>query len=127
MPSRRLRLVARVMLAVLLLVFVCLAGGVYLLHRNSEALTAHVLEAFTAATGFTAEAASVDIVLLPVPTVFIGDVHIRSEDLHVSVAYASLRPSFWKLLRGDVWPAHVQLLRPVLTGKLPLAFDRSCS
>lgn len=121
MPSRRLRLVARVMLAVLLLVFVCLAGGVYLLHRNSEALTAHVLEAFTAATGFTAEAASVDIVLLPVPTVFIGDVHIRSEDLHVSVAYASLRPSFWKLLRGDVWPAHVQLLRPVLTGKLPLA------
>lgn len=121
MPSRRLRLVARVMLAVLLLVFSCLAGGVYLLHRNSEALTAHVLEAFTAATGLTAEAASVDVVLLPVPTVFIGDVRIRSEDLHISVAYASLRPSFWKLLRGDVWPAHVQLLRPVLTGRLPLA------
>ena len=120
MPSRRLRLVARVMVATLLLVCMVLAGGVYLLHRNSQALTAHVLESFTAATGLTAKAASVDIVLLPVPSVYIGDVHVQSDELHLSVAYASLRPSFWKLLRGEVWPAHVQLLRPVLTGRLPL-------
>ena len=121
MPSRRLRLVARVMVAVLLLVFVSLAGGVYLLKQHSRELTAHVLETFTAATGLAAEAASVDVVLLPVPSVFIGDIRIRSGDLRLSVAYASLRPSFWQLLRGRVWPAHVQLLRPVLTGRLPLA------
>lgn len=121
MPSRRLRLVARVMVAVLLLVFMCLAGGVYLLKQHSRELTAHVLESFTAATGLAAEAASVDVVLLPVPSVFIGDIRIRSGDLQLSVAYASLRPSFWQLLRGRVWPAHVQLLRPVLTGRVPLA------
>ena len=68
MPSRRLRLVARVMVASLLLAFMLLAGGVFLLQRHSQALTAHVLESFTAATGLQAEAASVDVVLLPVPS-----------------------------------------------------------
>ena len=121
MPSRRLRLVARVMVASLLLAFMLLAGGVFLLQRHSQALTAHVLESFTAATGLQAEAASVDVVLLPVPSICIGDVRLQRGDLRLSVAYASLRPSFWKLLRGDVWPAHVQLLRPELTGQLPLA------
>ncbi len=120
MPSRRLRLVARVMVATLLLVCMVLAGGAYLLHRNSQALTSLVLESFTAATGLRAEAASVDAVLLPVPSVSIGDIRIRGAQYHLSVAYASLRPSFWKLLRGEVWPAHIQLLRPVLTGRLPL-------
>lgn len=120
MPSRRLRLVARVMVALLLLACMCLAGGVYLLQQHSRELTAHVLDSFTAATGLAAEAASVDVVLLPVPSVCIGDLHLRRGDLQLSVAYASLRPSFWKLLRGEVWPAHIQLLRPELTGRLPL-------
>lgn len=120
MPSRRLRLVARVMVASLLLAFMLLAGGVFLLQRHSQTLTAHVLESFTVATGLQAEAASVDVVLLPVPSIFIGDIRLRSADFQLSVAYASVRPSFWKLLRGELWPAHVQLLRPVLTGRLPL-------
>lgn len=121
MPSRRLRLLARVMVTVLLLACLGLAGGVSLLKQHSRELTAHVLESFTAATGLAAEAASVDVVLLPVPSIFIGDIRLRSGDMQLSVAYASLRPSFWQLLRGRLWPAHVQLLRPVLTGRVPLA------
>lgn len=120
MPSPRLRLVARVLVATLLFVVVALAGGVHLLQRNSQALTAHVLEAFAAATGLKAEAASVDIVLLPLPTVSVGEVRIQGDGYRLSIAYASLRPDFWNLLRGNLTPGHVQLLRPVLQGRIPL-------
>ena len=120
MPSRRLRLVARVLVAVLLFVVVALAGGVYVLQRHSQALTAHVLEAFTAATGLKAEAASVDIMILPLPTVSIGEVRILGNGYQLSVAYASLRPDLWRLAQGELAPAQVQLLRPILQGRIPL-------
>lgn len=120
MPSRRLRLVARVLVALLLFVVVALAGGVHFLQRHSQVLTAHVLEAFTAATGLKAEAASVDIMLLPLPTVSIGEVRVQGDGYELSVAYASLRPDLWRLARGELAPAQVRLLRPMLHGRIPL-------
>lgn len=120
MSSRSLRLAARVLVGILLAAVLMLAGGVHLFHRHSQALTAHVLEAFSAATGLKAEAASVDIVLLPIPTVSLGDVRIHGEGFQLGVAYVSLRPDLWKLLQGDLQPAHVQLLRPDLAGRIPL-------
>ena len=120
MSSRSLRLAARVLVGILLAAVLMLAGGVYLFQRHSQALTAHVLEAFSAATGLKVEAASVDIVLLPIPAASLGDVRIHGEGFQLSVAYATLRPDFWKLLQGELQPAHVQLLRPDLAGRIPL-------
>lgn len=44
---------------------------------------------------------------------------MRGKDLHFSVAYATLRPDFLALLRGEFVPRNISLLRPKLGGALP--------
>lgn len=123
LTARRLRLMARIFLALILSLVALLAVAVYLLQRNPEALTRHYLDELSARTGLTFRVEAVDVVLLPVPSIAVSNGGVEGPDLHFTVAYATLRPDFLDLLRGRFTPRSITLLRPRLYGKanLPLA------
>ena len=120
LTARRLRLLLRIFLALLLVLSVLLATAFYLLQRNPEALTRHYLDGISARTGLIFCVEAVDVVLLPVPSIAVSNASVRGKDLHFSVAYATLRPDFLALLRGEFVPRNISLLRPKLGGALPL-------
>ena len=125
--ARRLRLLARILLALILSLSALLGVAVYLLQRNPEALTRHYLDELSERTGLTFTVEAVDVVVFPVPSIAISNGKVEGQDLHFSVAYATLRPDFLALLRGEFAPRNISLLRPRLRGgvALPLGDPRA--
>ena len=66
--ARRLRLFARIFLALFLLLSALTAGAFYLLQRNPEALTGHFIKELNARTGLNITVEAVNVALLPVPS-----------------------------------------------------------
>lgn len=118
LTARRLRLCARIFTA-FLLVFIIFAGtAIYFLQRNPEALTQHFLDELSRNTGLNFSVESVNVVFFPLPSVAVSNPEIEGPNLHISAAYATLRPDFMALLRGVFRPADISLLRPRVRGTL---------
>lgn len=115
-----LRRAARFCILGLLLLAALLTLLILLLQRHQQDIADGLLSAVAEATGIQVTASSVDVILLPVPTVTLSHVRVTAKNCTADVAYASLRPDFAALLTGTLAPAHVELLRPQITGDLPL-------
>ena len=123
-PSR-LRLITRIFLALLLTLSAMSAGVFWLLQRNPQALTEHYIEQIAASTGLTITVESVNVALLPLPSLAVSNASITGKGLSFTVAYATLRPDFLALLRGELLPRNITLLRPQFQGQVPVALANS--
>lgn len=119
--ARRLRLFARILLALLLLLSGLTAGAFYLLQRNPDALAGHFIEELRDRTGLNISVDAVSVALLPVPALAVSNVTVTGENWHFTTAYATLRPDFAALLQGRFEPRNVSLLRPRAEGTVPVA------
>ena len=123
-PSR-LRLITRIFLALLLTLSAMSAGVFWLLQRNPQALTEHYIEQIAASTGLTITVESVNVALLPLPSLAVSNASVTGKGLSFTVAYATLRPDFLALLRGELLPRNITLLRPQFQGQVPVALANS--
>jgi len=121
----RLRLIMRIFLALLLTLSALAAGVVWLLQRNPQALADHYIEQLAARTGLTIRVESVNVALLPLPSLAVSNASVDGQGWKFTAAYATLRPDFLALLRGELRPRNITLLRPHLTGSLPVALPQS--
>lgn len=119
-PSR-LRLVMRILLALLLALSAMSAGVFWLLQRNPQALAEHYIEKIAASTGLTITVESVNVALLPLPSLAVSNASVQGKGIDFTVAYATLRPDFLALLRGELLPRNITLLRPHIQGQVPVA------
>ncbi len=119
-PSR-LRLITRIFLALLLTLSALSAAVFWLLQRNPQALAEHYIEQIAASTGLNITVESVNVALLPLPSLAVSNASVEGKGFSFTVAYATLRPDFLALLRGELLPRNITLLRPRLTGELPVA------
>lgn len=121
-PSR-LRLITRIFLALLLTLSAMSAAVFWLLQRNPEALAQHYIEQIAASTGLDITVESVNVALLPLPSLAVSNASVEGKNFNFTVAYATLRPDFLALLRGELLPRNITLLRPRLKGELPVALS----
>ena len=113
-PLRILHICLRVLLVLALTTALCLVGVAVFLYHNPQSLARHLADEVAARTGMTCTLESVSVALLPLPSLALSDVYMRSDAMELSVAYATVRPSLMPLLHGDFEPASVTLLRPQL-------------
>ena len=123
-PSR-LRLITRILLALLLTLSAMSAGVFWLLQRNPQALAEHYIEQIAASTGLAITVESVNVALLPLPSLAVSNASVQGKGLSFTVAYATLRPDFLALLRGELLPRNITLLRPQFQGQVPVALASS--
>lgn len=123
--SSRLRLIMRILLALLLTLSAMSAGVFWLLQRNPQALAEHYIEQIAASTGLTITVESVNVALLPLPSLAVSNASVQGNGLSFTVAYATLRPDFLALLRGELLPRNITLLRPQFQGQVPVALANS--
>ncbi len=123
--ARRLRLFARIFLALFLLLSALTAGAFYLLQRNPEALTGHFIKELSARTGLHITVDAVNVALLPVPALAVSSLAITGEDWQFTTAYATLRPDFAALVQGRLEPRNISLLRPRVNGTVAVALSPS--
>lgn len=121
--ARRLRFLARILLALFLLLSGLTAGAFYLLQRNPDALAGHFIEELRDRTGLSITVEAVSVALLPVPALAVSNVEITGENWHFTTAYATLRPDFAALLQGRLEPRNISLLRPRVNGTVPFALS----
>ena len=119
-PSR-LRLITRIFLALLLTLSAMSAAVFWLLQRNPEALAQHYIEQIAASTGLNITVESVNVALLPLPSLAVSNASVEGKNFNFTVAYATLRPDFLALLRGELLPRNITLLRPQFQGRVPIA------
>ena len=125
LKSSRLRLILRILLALLLTLSAMSAGVFWLLQRNPQALAEHYIEQIAASTGLTITVESVNVALLPLPSLAVSNASVTGKGLSFTVAYATLRPDFLALLRGELLPRNITLLRPQFQGQVPVALANS--
>ena len=121
LKSSRLRLITRILLALLLALSAMSAGVFWLLQRNPQALAEHYIAQIAASTGLTITVESVNVALLPLPSLAVSNASVTGKGLSFTVAYATLRPDFLALLRGELLPRNITLLRPQFQGQVPSA------
>lgn len=121
--ARRLRLFARIFLALFLLLSALTAGAFYLLQRNPQALTGHFIKELSARTGLHITVDAVNVALLPVPALAVSSLAITGENWQFTTAYATLRPDFAALVQGRLEPRNISLLRPRVNGTVPVALS----
>ena len=61
--------------------------------------------------------------LLPLPSLAVSNASVEGKNFNFTDAYATLRPDFLALLRGELLPRNITLLRPRLKGELPVALS----
>lgn len=104
----------RILTLLSLLCLVALGCIAFWLHRDPQAMAAHLAKEIQQRTGIQCSLGTVDVVLLPVPSLGIADMRLQTPDMDFSAAYATVRPALWPLLRGQFAPGNVTLLRPMV-------------
>lgn len=118
-PVKILHIFLRIVLALTLVSAGLMLATAFFLRQNPHALAEHLADAIRSRAGIECTMGLVDVALLPVPALAVADIQIRTENLTVSVAYATVRPSFTALLRGEFEPGDITLLRPEITVTAP--------
>ena len=119
-PARYLGRLLRVALITLLVLLMGLAAALWYVQRDPQGLLQSSLQDLQERTGLHITMESVDVALLPLPSLAVSNAVVQGAGLRFSVGYATLTPNFAKLLLGQFAPGHIMLLRPVLEGDLPL-------
>ena len=114
-----IRLLLRVLLALLLGLALLALGLVLLAQSNPRNLTDRALAMISARSGLTISAEAVSVAVLPLPSLALTNAAVQGADWQLHAAYATVRPDFLALLRGAFVPRHIRLLRPRLEGTLP--------
>lgn len=114
-PARILHIFLRIVLALTIVSAGLVLATAFFLRQNPHALAEHLADAVRSRAGIECTMGLVDVAMLPVPALAVADIQIRTDDLIVSVAYATVRPSFMALLRGEFEPGDITLLRPEIT------------
>lgn len=113
--SGKLARCVAICLIVFLFVSIGLLGSAYfMLLRNPEKLLASQLRDLSESTGLQFGVASIQVSLLPLPSVALGDLSVRGSGLEFRSPWVSLRPNFLLLLSGKFAPAKITALRPGL-------------
>lgn len=111
--------ILRVLLLLGALILVAL-GSIYVyLQRDPQHLVDKWLKPISVKTGLQFEIGSINVTLLPLPAIAVGDVRITGPQMKFRVAWAQARPSFLELLHGNLFPGTIQVLR----GRLSLTTD----
>lgn len=121
--ARRLRLFARIFLALFLLLSALTAGAFYLLQRNPQALAGHFIKELSARTGLHITVDAVNVALFPVPALAVSTLAVTGENWQFTTAYATLRPDFAALVQGRLEPRNISLLRPRLSGAVAVSLS----
>lgn len=96
-------------------------GIIYLLMQRDPARIAdRYLAALSQKSGLAFQLGSIDVTLLPLPSIAVSDIRITGPDLDVSAAWLSMRPDFLRMLTGSFQPAAITLLRPRITARAPV-------
>lgn len=112
------------------LLLVALCGAVFLiviygiLIQDPQMLVEGQLEDLGKRTGLEFRIGAVDVSLLPLPAIAVSDVSIKGKDIDFTAAWVSLRPSFLRLICGDLVPAKIVVLRPKLMAQTNLPLSR---
>lgn len=114
-----LHIFLRIALFFTLIVGGLLLGIAFFLRQNPTALAEHLANAVRSRAGIECSMGLVDVAMLPMPALAVADIRISTEDMSLSVAYATLRPSLTALLRGTFEPGEITLLRPEIVFKTP--------
>jgi AsmA protein len=117
---RSIRILLRVLLGLLLSLALLALGLVLLVQSNPRNLTDRALAMIAARSGLRVSAEAVSVVILPLPSLALSNAALQGAGWRFHTAYATVRPDFLALLRGDFVPRHVRLLRPRLEGSVPL-------
>ncbi|MBO6170666.1 MAG: hypothetical protein J6N67_00685 [Desulfovibrio sp.] len=118
--SSRLRLILRILSALLLVTLALTAAAAWFLQRNSRALIEQYVNEAAARSGLTISFGAANVTLLPLPALAVSDARVEGDGWHFSVAYATLLPDIPSLLHGTFRPHSVTLLRPRVNGALPV-------
>lgn len=109
-----LRIVLGTILSIVTLMGIALLGTGIFLHQNPYALAEKLTDAIRTRAGIECTVGLVDVAMLPIPALAVTDVRISTSTMTLTVAYATMRPSLWALLRGEFEPGDITLLRPDL-------------
>ena len=120
---RPLRLFVRACLVALLALAALMGAAYWFLQRDPAGLTNRYLGEAARRHGFDFSMGAVDVSLLPAPSVAVSNVVVEGADLRLSVAYLSVRPDIFALLRGKFSPWSVTLVRPRLEARLAEALS----
>lgn len=123
--NRLIRWTARVFLALLALYTLLLAAVYIFLQRDPASLAKSWLAPIQERTGLNFDIGSIDVTLLPLPAMSIGDLVITGKNLEFTAAYVSARPSFARIFLGDFFPGVINVLRPRMKLTLDFPLDES--
>lgn len=115
----RLRYFLYVLLAVIIFLLLVLAAGFYIVQREPQALVQGHLASLAKRTGLSISFGTLDIALLPLPTLAVSDLVVEDDARRFSVGYATVSPDYLSLLLGQIKPRDIVFLRPRYEGALP--------
>ena len=103
-PARYLGRLLRVALITLLVLLMGLAAALWYVQRDPQGLLQSSLQDLQERTGLHITMESVDVALLPLPSLAVSNAVVQGAGLRFSVGYATLTPNFAKLLLGQFAP-----------------------
>lgn len=115
---RPLRLFFRICLMALLVLTALIGAAYWFLQRDPAELANRYLGAAARSYGFTLNMGSVDVSLLPSPSVAVSNVLVEGNGLKLSAAFLTVRPDIFALLSGRFSPWSIILVRPRLEARL---------
>ena len=121
---RPLRLFFRVVLVALLGLALLMGAAYWFLQRDPGGLVNRYLGEAARSHGLEFSMGAVDVSLLPSPSWAVTDVRVERPDLTLSVAYLTVRPDLFALLRGRFSPWSLTLVRPRLEARVDEALGK---
>lgn len=115
---RPLELFFRVILVAFIALFVSMGAAYWFLQRDPSGLASHYLGALASEHGLSFSMDAADVNFLPSPSVSVSNVRIERDDLSLAIAYLTVRPNLFALLRGKFSPWGASLVRPRLELRL---------
>lgn len=104
--------------------YLCLLFAIYFfLERDPNALVQRYLGQFETRAGLKFSVGSIDVSLLPLPSLAIADLRVKGKDIDFFAAWLSARPSFRRILYGDFFPGIIAIRRSRLNLKTPFALN----
>lgn len=110
--KKKLRPVFRILVAASIGIGLFLGGSYLYLQSDPRGLVGSYLEDFAEKAGLQCSFDAVDVDIFPLPQLSLGNVRLSGRGLDISVAWATLRPSFAALFTGKFRPGRIALMRP---------------
>lgn len=113
----------RVVVACLLLMAVFMGLVYVVLQRDPGGVAKNYLSEITRRSGLRFDFGGIDVTLLPLPTLSISDLNIKGDNLDFNAGWVSIRPDMALLLKGEIFPRKITILRPKLQASCDLPLE----